>query len=110
MFKPGRTFSLYVSHLVKAAILMHDGTDWMCPAIRSVARGLANAQNLSFRFQNYMFALDLLRLLRFVKLSTDLGIAAFMSFLLRFEGVVGNASDASSPGLWEFGGIYAAKL
>ena len=82
MFKPGRTFAQYISHIMKAAILMRESTDWMWPAIRSVARGLANAQNLSFKFQNYVFASDLLRLLKFAKLSTELGKEAFLSFAL----------------------------
>ena len=62
LFRPGRAFRLYLSHLMKATtILLHQPTDWMSPDIRSVARGLANAQDVSFRFQNYMFAVDLLR-------------------------------------------------
>ena len=82
MFKPGRTFARYLSHVMKASILMREPTDWMCPAIRSVARGLASAQDLSFKFQNYVFASDLLRLLKFIKLSSELGLAAFLAFLL----------------------------
>lgn len=81
LFRPGRTFSQYLSHLMKAPILLHQPTDWLSPKIRSVARGLANAQDISFRFQNYMFADELLRLIKFAKLPTELGQAAFLSVL-----------------------------
>ena len=81
LFRPGRTFAQYLSHLMKATILLQQPTDWMSPDIRSVARGLANAQDLSFRFQNFMFAEHLLRLIRHVKLATEFGQAAFLSFL-----------------------------
>ena len=45
MFQPGRTFQMYTAHLAKATILLIQPTDWMCPDIKSVMRGLANAQD-----------------------------------------------------------------
>ena len=81
LFRPGRTFAQYLIHLMKACILIHQPTDWMSPDIRSVARGLANAQDLPFRLQNYLFAGELSRLIWFTKLSTELGQASFLSFL-----------------------------
>ena len=80
-FRPGRTFAQYLVHMMKAAILLHHPTDWMSPDTRSAARGLANTQDVSFRFQNYMFAGDLLRLIKFVKLSSEFGQSAFLSLL-----------------------------
>ena len=63
MFKPCRALAQYMAHLMKAAVLLKRPPDWMCPEIKSVARGLANAQDLSFRFENFLFADDLLRLI-----------------------------------------------
>ena len=85
MFQPGSTFQMYMAHLAKAAILSKQPTDWMCPDIKSVMRGLANAQDLSFKFENFLFADDLLRLIRATKLTSEFGCAAFLSclFLLR---------------------------
>ena len=82
LFKHGRAFAQYLSHVMKASILKRGPTDLLRPAIRSVARGLASAQDLSFKFRNYVFAADLLRLLKFVKLSSGMGQAAFLAFLL----------------------------
>ena len=82
LFRPGRTYSQYLAHVMKASILLRHPTDWITPDVRSVAKGLANAQDLSFKFQNYMFAADLLRLITSVKLDNEFGLACFMSFLL----------------------------
>ena len=81
MFRPGRTFGQYISHVMKAAILLRQPTDWLTPDVRSASRGLKNAQDLSFHFQNYILAGDRPRLLRTCKLTSDFGQAAFMSFL-----------------------------
>ena len=63
-FRPGRTYSQYIAHGVKAAMLLRHPTVWRAPDVRSVARGLRNAQGLSFKFQNYLMADGLLRLLQ----------------------------------------------
>ena len=84
-FRPGRTFAQYIAHLTKASILMRQPTDWLVPDVRAVSRGLKQAQDLSFRFQNYILAGDLLRLLRARQLSTPFGQAAFLSFLFLFR-------------------------
>ena len=81
MFKPGRTQAMYTAHLMKAAILAKQPTDWMRPCIKSVASGLANAQDLSFRFGNFLFPDDLLRLIRTTKITSDFGRASFFPFI-----------------------------
>ena len=81
LFNPGRSFAQYIAHVMKACILLHQPTDWLDPAVRSVSRGLKNAQDLSFKFQNYLMAADLLRLLQVSNLNTEFGQAAFFSFL-----------------------------
>ena len=82
LFRPGKTFGLYLAHLMKAAILLHQPTNWITPDIRAVARGLKNAQDLPFRFQNFMFSDSLLALIRHIKLDNEFGLAEFLSFLL----------------------------
>ena len=81
LFRPGRTYSQYIAHVMKAAILPRQPTDWLTPDVRSVARGLQNAHGLSFKFQNYLMADDLLRPLQVENLNTEFGQAAFLSFL-----------------------------
>ena len=61
---------------------MRQPTDWLTPDVRPVQKGLAKAQNQSFRFRNYMMATDLLKLIRAAKLNNEFGLSAFMSFLL----------------------------
>ena len=81
LFRPARTFKQYLAHVTKACILLHQPTGWLTPAIKSVARGLAAAQDVSFQFQNYIFAEDLLKLIKTVKLDNDFGMVCFFAFL-----------------------------
>ena len=54
LFSPGRSFGQYLSHVSKACQLMNLPLNWITPAIRGVAKGLANAQDISFRFDNFI--------------------------------------------------------
>ena len=85
MFRPGRTFGQYIAHVMKASILLRQPTDWLTPDVRSASRGLKNAQDLSFRFHNFILAGDLIRLLRTCKLTSPCEQAAFLSFLFLFR-------------------------
>ena len=67
-------------------------TDWLTPAAHSVSRGVRGAQDLSFKFQNYLMADDLLRLLQVSNLITEFEQAAFFSFLFLLR--------APSEALW----------
>ena len=80
-FKPGGTFSDYLAHLQKASVLLDHPLDWLTPAIRTMAKGLKKAQDLSFKFPNFIQTNDLLTLLRWVKLDSPEGQAYFLSFL-----------------------------
>ena len=82
LFRHGRTFTQYLAHVAKSCILLHHPTDWMSPAIKSVARGLEAAHDLSFKFQNYIFTDVLLKLIKSAKLDNDFGLSCFFSFLL----------------------------
>ena len=79
LFRPVRNFAQYVAQVMKASILPGHPVDWRAPSARSVARGLKNSHGLSPRFQNFMFASDLLRLLKSAFLMTEFGQAAFSS-------------------------------
>ena len=82
LFRPNGTFGLYLSHVMKAAILLGQPTDWLTPKVRSAANGLRLAAGVSFAFGNFVIASDLLALLKAVKLASPFGLAAFLSFLL----------------------------
>ena len=82
LFRPTGTFGLYLTHVMKACILLRQPTDWLSPNIRSAAKGLRQAAEVSFAFENFMLASDLLNLLKVVKLASPFGLAAFLSFLL----------------------------
>ena len=64
MFEPGRIFAMYVARLAKADIQHTHPTYWARPYIKAVAIGLTNAQDLLCKFGNFLFAGDLLRLLK----------------------------------------------
>ena len=81
MFKPGRACANYGALLTKATILLKHPNDWMCPDIKAVVRGLANARDPPFKSANLLFAYDLLRLLRATRLTSEFGCAACFSFL-----------------------------
>ena len=85
LFRPGKTFGLYLPHVMKAAILLRYPTGLLTPAVRAAARGLRKAAGSSFKSENYIIASDLLVLTRQVKLASEFGQAAFFAdlFLLR---------------------------
>ena len=82
LFPPWETFGLYLVRVMKAAVLLGQPTDWLTPKVKSGAEGLRHAAVKSFPFDNFMMAPDLLPLIKFVKLTTDFGLSAFLSFLL----------------------------
>ena len=79
ILRTGRTFAQYIARVAKAAILLGYPTDWITPAFRSVASGLKNSHGLSFRFQNFTFASDLMRLSMSVFHAIEFGQADFLS-------------------------------
>ena len=81
LFRPGKTFGLYLSHVMKAVALLRYPSGWFSPAIRAAARGLRSAADASFKFENYILASDLLVLIKEVKLATEFGQASFFPYL-----------------------------
>ena len=80
LFRSGKTFGIYSTHVMKAAILLGQPTDWPTPNVRSLAKGPRLAAGKSFAFENFMMASGLLALLKVAKLSTDFGLSAFPPF------------------------------
>ena len=60
IFKPGATFGLYTQHVLKACQLVGADVDWLTASVRSIARGLKRARDLSFRFHNFA-SLDIIK-------------------------------------------------
>ena len=80
-FNPGKTFNQYLAHLQKTSLLMHQPLDWLTPTIRGISKGLKNAQDLSFKFPNFIQTQDLLKLLRYTKVDSSTGQLFFLSYL-----------------------------
>ena len=91
LFAPGRSFAQYLSHLSKACSLMNLPLTWITPSVRGVAKGLANAHDVSFRFDNFIQKDLFLRLIRFGSPRSEIGRLFYLSylFLLRvpYEGI-----------------------
>ena len=81
MFSPGRTFAQYISHLAKACHPLNLPNSWLTPAVRAVSRGLANAQDLSFRFDNFIQRELFIRMMRFESLMTEAGRLFYIAYL-----------------------------
>ena len=55
IFRSGGTFSRYLAHRRKAFQLLYITIGWYALAIRAIASGVENAQDMSTRFGNYIF-------------------------------------------------------
>ena len=80
-FNPGKTFNQYLAHLQKASLLLNRSLEWLTPVIRGISKGLKNAQDLSFKFPNFIESKDILTVLEFVKLDSVTGQSYYLSYL-----------------------------
>ena len=62
-FNCGKTFGLHVNHVKKASPLLGRCASWHDPEIRAIANGLANAQDRSIAFPNFVMPQDIMRIL-----------------------------------------------
>ena len=87
LFNPGKTFGLYVNHLAKACQILDIATDWYGNSVRAIARGLFNVQDLSAKFDNFIFKEIFAALIRHEGLDTEIGRLFYVSFvfLLRVQ-------------------------
>ena len=82
LFRPGQTSGQYLTRVAKASIPTRRPTGGLTPVVRTVAKGLAKPQGISFRFHNYIIAPDFLNVIRAVKFNNEFGLDAFVPFLL----------------------------
>ena len=80
-FRTGKTYNQYLAHLQKACLLLHSPLGWLTPLIRNLAKGLKNAQDLSFKFPNFIESAALITLIRFVKLDSKNGQLYYLAYL-----------------------------
>ena len=80
-FKPVGTFGNYLAHLPKACQLLQIPPTWMSCAVRGVAKGLENAQDLSLKFGNYMFKPLSRSLMNHEPLRTECGRLFYLSYV-----------------------------
>ena len=59
---------------MNACILLGQPTGWLTPNVRQAAKGIRQAAEVSFAFENFMLASDLLNLLKVVKLGASFGL------------------------------------
>ena len=81
IFNPGGTFRNYIQHLAKACFLMDMDTFWLTPAVRNLAKGLESSLDTSFRFPNFIFSKDLLKILDHETIDSQFGQLCYLSYL-----------------------------
>ena len=81
IFAPGKTYSLYLSHLSKACQLMEIDSSWRTDTVRGIAKGLANKPSLKARFHNSLTPAILDRLMKKESWDSEFARLCFVSFL-----------------------------
>ena len=85
VFNDTATFGNYISYLQKACFFLRQPTTWLTPAVRHVAKGLAKAQNKSFKFANFIRSQLLVEIIEHESTGSEFAQAAFPSFLFSFR-------------------------
>ena len=81
LFKPGRTFGGYVAHVAKACQLLNIPPTWHNAAVRGVIHGLENAQDVSFKFENYIFKRLFRKILAHETLISEFGRLCYLAYV-----------------------------
>lgn len=81
LFRPGRTFSLYLSHIEKVCALLGMGTEWRTPALAAVVRGLANTMVTTPRFHNILSLTDFSLFMRHGRMASEFGQLGYLAFV-----------------------------
>ena len=87
-FPPGRTFRMYLAHLVKGCQLNDcDSTSWLTERVRGVAKGLAKSKDNSFATRPAISKDQLCQLVRAFSLRDEFSLLAALGwiFLLRIR-------------------------
>ena len=80
LFNHGKTFGLYVNHLVKGCQISDIATDWD-NSIRAADKGLQNIQDLSVKFDNFAPKEIFVALIRHEGLDTEIGRLFYVAFI-----------------------------
>ena len=80
-FNPGRTFGGYVAHLSKACQLLNINLSWYNSAVRGVIHGLENAQDVSFKFENYIYKRLFRKILAHETFSSEFGRLCYLAYV-----------------------------
>ena len=75
------TTQLHFGHLRCACFFYRLDIDWLSPAVRHIAKGLAKCQNKSFRLPNFIRIPLVARIIGFEGFSADFAQVAYLSFL-----------------------------
>ena len=77
---------MYVSHLAKECQLMGYSLEWRPPAVAGAAKGLADAMDMSLKFDNYTNLTLFRRVITDETLNTDFGKFMYLSVLYVLRG------------------------
>ena len=81
IFKPGRTFGGYVAHLAKACQLLDIPPLWYNSAVKGVILGLENAQDVSSKFENYIFKRLFRKIIAHETLSSEYSRLCYLAYV-----------------------------
>ena len=101
IFNPGGSFGQYLAHLIKGCQILGVATDWNTPAVSAISRGLRKAQDVSFKFHNYLFRPCLMRFVEHEPIGAEFGLLGALAFLfllrVQSEGIPTRRASLSEP-------------
>ena len=81
LFKPGKTYSIYLGHLSKACNLMGFDSSWKNEVIHAIAKGLKNKPSGKNRFHNSLEPPILDRILRHESWNSEFARLCYVTYL-----------------------------
>ena len=81
LFHPGKTFGLYVAHLSKACQILGFPLNWITASARGAIKGLINAMDISFKFENYIFKTLFRAIIARESLSSEWGRLFYLAYV-----------------------------
>ena len=81
LFNPGSSFGQYLARLIKGCHILGIPTDWNGDRVAAASKGLRQAQDLSFKFENYNFRASPRRFARHETLRSEFEMLGYLSFL-----------------------------
>ena len=80
-FNPGETYAQYTCRIRKACILLQHSTGWFTEEIKTIYRGLRNAQGRSFASPNFLMSGGLLEIITYEGQFAPMAAVAYLSYL-----------------------------